>query len=282
MECPLCRQTNGIKFYKQINGSKIYLCKDCQLALINSQSSLEEVINHYHFEGYNIQRSRFEKNFKKFKDIVLNFKNSGTLLDIGGGYGLYDLMLSENFKVSVIEPIFSQVYLKDIKYKVYKANFDDFQSEQKYDLILMLDILEHFKDPSEALSKAKSFLKKDGILVIQTPNYRSIMQLLVKNWSWWMVEDHKVLFSSQSLSKILKNNCLKKIYFETYEPWIDFKRNLDGNFVSINNSALRKFLKSIFFSLFIPVYFPFRKLIWRMGYGGLIFTVVKNLEQNNA
>jgi len=189
--------------------------------------------------------------------IVLNFKNSGTLLDIGGGYGLYDLMLSENFKVSVIEPIFSQVYLKDIKYKVYKANFDDFQSEQKYDLILMLDILEHFKDPSEALSKAKSFLKKDGILVIQTPNYRSIMQLLVKNWSWWMVEDHKVLFSSQSLSKILKNNCLKKIYFETYEPWIDFKRNLDGNFVSINNSALRKFLKSIFFSLFIPVYFPY-------------------------
>lgn len=278
MECPTCKRRKEIKKYKQVNQAKIFECKSCKLALVNNKSSLKEVIDQYNFQGYNEQRTRFEKNFNKFKSIILNLKNSGTLLDIGAGYGLYDLMLSENFKVSVIEPIFPQVYLKDIKYEAYKVNFDEFQSQQKYDLILMLDIIEHFKDPSNALAKAKSFLKKDGLLVIQTPNYRSIMQFLVKNWSWWMIEDHKVLFSTRSLSKLIENNRLKKIYLETYEPWTDFKKNLDGNFASINNSFLRKFLKFIFFSLFIAIYFPFRTWIWRMGYGGLIFIVVKNLE----
>lgn len=59
--------------------------------------------------------------------------------------------------------------------------------------------------------------------------------------------------------------------------WDDFKKNLDGNFLFIKTSILRKLVKLIFLFFFAPVYFLLRNFIWRLDYGGAIFLVAKKI-----
>ena len=44
--------------------------------------------------------------------------------------------------------------------------------ENSFDVIVLMDVLEHLPDPVGTMSKALSLLKPDGLLLIQTPNYR--------------------------------------------------------------------------------------------------------------
>ncbi|MBI4225803.1 hypothetical protein HY612_01700 [Candidatus Roizmanbacteria bacterium] len=64
-------------------------------------------------------------------------------------------------------------------------------------------------------------------------------------------------------------------YFITYEDFADFKKNLDGNFAELRNGLVRRFIKGLFFSIFFPVYFLARKILWELKYGGLIFIIAK-------
>ena len=138
-----------------------------------------------------------------------------------------------------------------------------------------MDVIEHLENPLVNLKKLKLLLAPGGILIIQTPNYKSLMARICKDWAWWMIEDHKFFFSPKSLQKILYKAGFKSEYFMTYEDWYDFKKNLDGNFTGIKNNPLKKLIKGLFFSLFFPFYFLFRKMIWRLGYGGLMFVIAK-------
>ena len=115
----------------------------------------------------------------------------------------------------------------------------------------MMDVLEHFRNPLSNLKKAKSLLKKDGILVIQTPNYKSLMARICRDWAWWMVENHKFFFSPKSIKLLLEKVGIKIEYFFTYEDFKDFKKNLDGNFSNIKNDLPRKIFKAIFFTFLL-------------------------------
>lgn len=177
---------------------------------------------------------------------------------------------------------------KKNNFKLYKTSFDKFITLTKnpdrdnlsvgndlgrYDLIIVMDVIEHFEDPLDNLKRVKLLLKKDGILVIQTPNYKSLMAKICKDWVWWMVEDHKFFFSPKSIRLLLEKAGFKTIRLETYEDFYEFKKNLDGNFVGMKNGFIRKLTKVLFLSLFVPFYFFVRKLIWKLECGGLIFVI---------
>lgn len=70
--------------------------------------------------------------------------------------------------------------------------------KRKYDVILMMDVLEHIEDDSVILKKIKSHLKPDGILLLSVPAYQFL-------WS-----DHDILnmhhrrYNRNSLEKVIK------------------------------------------------------------------------------
>lgn len=62
------------------------------------------------------------------------------------------------------------------------------------------------------------------------------------------------------------------IYLKTYEDWDDFKKNLDGNFLFIKTSILRKLVKLIFLFfcsrlLFIKEFYLAIRLWWSNFFG---------------
>lgn len=284
MICQICKSKVN-RIYKVVKNVEIFECKNCLIAFTKNIPSLEGSNQNgrlfYHFKGYKKEERKLRKRFKRLVEIIKRYKKSGKALDVGGGFGLFtSILLSKGkFTVGIIEPENLLQYINILKHKVYRTSFEQFRGRRKtYDIIIMMDVLEHFSNPIANLKKAKSLLKSDGILVVQTPNYKSLMARICRDWAWWMVEDHKFFFSPKSLKLMLKKVGFEVDYFITYEDFVDFKKNLDGNFIKLKNKIIRKLIKSIFYLFFLPVYFLSRNTLWKHGSGGLIFTIAKRSE----
>lgn len=120
-----------------------------------------------------------EKYFNKPLDSLI-------VLDAGSGRGEYVLEMSQHFrKVVGVEP-FEDAYLfgvKSIPKKTknvffYNSEIENYSSREKYDLIVMLTVFEHLKNPKKAFDKVFSLLKKDGIIYLTAPN------------KYWLFEQH--------------------------------------------------------------------------------------------
>lgn len=279
MKCIICKN-NKSRVIKKINGIDIFECQSCSLGFIDqNQTKNLKAEKYYNFKEYKKEENRLRKRYDKLASVICNIKPNGRVLDVGGGFGLFSSILNKQGKyhITILEPVNDPFYTKNTKIKIVKKNLEEFifSEKNKFDIILMIDLIEHFKNPIRSLKLANNLLAKNGILVIQTPNYKSLMAKICKNWSWWMVEDHKFFFSPKSIQLLLKKLNYKIKYFKTYEDFYDFKKNLDGNFTDIKNGLLRKFIKGFFLTFFIPIYFLSRKFVWSIKGGGLIFLIVK-------
>lgn len=88
----------------------------------------------------------------------------------------------------------------DIKW----SDFLKFETDKKYDVVIMGDVLEHVSQPVKALEKAKSLLSEDGVLWLSTPNYNSGFTRLMKfNDPMWNQKNHFTYFSYETLLPIL-------------------------------------------------------------------------------
>lgn len=280
MICPLCGKLE-VRRLRIEKGKEIFVCGNCELGFLSDvnktvhQQPIDPSL--YDFEGYKKEEKKLRRRFAKLIERIVRYKKSGKVLDVGAGFGLFSSILQKkgNFHFDLIDPLDSFHYINIIKSKVFRSTFERFKKakKQSYDIIIMLDVLEHFKDPLKNLKKARLLLKPAGILVIQTPNYKSLMARICKDWAWWMVEDHKFFFSPKSMKLMLHKVGFEIKYFTTYEDWQDFKKNLDGNFEGVKNNFVRRVIKGIFFTFFIPFYFLVRWFFWKSEYGGLMFLI---------
>lgn len=283
MRCIICENKN-LTLFKKINDKSIYECRNCSLAMTleKERGKLEireksNYLNFYNFNEYKKSEIKLKKRIKKLIKIITKFKKKGNVLDVGAGFGLFSALLlkCKDFRITIVEPVLDPNYINKNEILYHKKNVEEFLkfNKNKYDLILLIDVLEHFKDPLLNLKKLKKILKSDGYIIIQVPNYKSLMAKSCTNWAWWMVEEHKFHFSPKSIYYLLKKAGYNIKFFMTYEDLIDFKKNLDGNFNNLNLLFLRKVVKLLFYPLFFFLYYLSRTFFWRLRFGGLIFLI---------
>ena len=148
--------------------------------------------------------------FNVIKNIILNnkisLKKKMLCADIGSGKGNFSKRLEsissfsvDRFDVDQKNKIFKsrgKFYLHDITIKNKKF-------KNKYDIIFLLDVLEHIKDDASFIKDCKYYLKKDGILILNVP---SIPQLFSK---YDVAVGHIRRYNVFTLSKIMKKNKFK-------------------------------------------------------------------------
>lgn len=280
--CLLCRKP--LFQYEKLKEYKIYFCNSCMIASISS--SFDYLLNcqfSYSKSEYKHEQLRFEKNNNWIIDRIRKYKLSGRVLDVGCGYGLFSsqLLAYGDYELDAIEPLNDPVYLQKTNANIFKMSVEEFlnrNSKQKYDIIILNDIIEHLDDPIGVLTKLKVLLQKDGAMLIQTPNYRSVMQYLSKEWSWWMPEDHRFVLSPRSFRLLCKKAGLKDVYFTTYEQPYDFFQNVSGSIAAIKNRMIRIPARILLSLIGKPIYYLTRGIIGKAEYGGLILAVVKAEE----
>lgn len=269
MKCPVCGSPH-VYPHIEVEKVQIYQCRKCLAAFVDPKTPRKSTKHIYEFVEYQKREKQFVKRYNKTLGLIKRYSKGKQVLEVGAGFGLLSSILSKKgYEVDALEPEVTPVYLKGLPVHVVKKSFESFAkvTTKKYNVIILYDVLEHVNKPKETILLFKKLLHKNGIVIIQTPNYLSLMARMVKNWSWWMVEDHRFYFSRKSFSHLFLKKNWREYYYGTHEDWYDFKKNLDGNF------GKNRMAKYFFFCWWIPYYFLIKRFIWRAGKGGLITTI---------
>ena len=161
--------------------------------------------------------------FPYYSDILATIRRNGystglSLFEVG--IGACECLLAareigyETFGIDVIER-----HVEDAKSKyglnVETVDFLEFESDRKWDVIIMGDVLEHVSDPDQALSKAESLLTDDGALWISTPTFESAFSCITgHNDVMRRQQFHLNYFSRESLYALLERNHLIPVDYQ--------------------------------------------------------------------
>jgi 2-polyprenyl-3-methyl-5-hydroxy-6-metoxy-1,4-benzoquinol methylase len=129
-----------------------------------------------------------------------------TALDVGGGSGwlLNDLKRADprvnRTTVVDIDPRAEEIARAN-GHDYHLTTFEQFDTNERFDIIPMLNLIEHVTDPLAVLRKAKELLRPGGRIWIKTPNYDALDACIFKNRSWggFHTPRHFVLFTRNSL-----------------------------------------------------------------------------------
>lgn len=280
MKCYVCNKAAiGTKKYptlRVVRGVQIYRCNECGLGFVAKNTPRRSTHEIYSFADYDSRRRQFEQRYKriikKINELFVDVsnKNQVKILEVGAGFGLLSRMLdSAGYSVTALEPLVTPRYLEGTNVELVRSRFEAFvKKTNRYDCIILFDVLEHVEDLNESLRGIRKLLRKDGVVIIQTPNYASLMQNMSKDWSWWMIEDHRYFFTKKSLIQILECAKFTLVSYTSYEDWADFRKNLDGWTEGISHRYLSKLIKLFLYG----VGFTLRLLtrpIHSFGIGGL-------------
>lgn len=103
------------------------------------------------------------------------------VLDIGGGSGRFAIPLSKyGNDVTVVEPNNEAISIlsKKSTIKCINCTFEEFASSEKFDLVLIIEVLGNFMDIESVFSKVYNMLSSNGILIISTRNTNALMNKL--------------------------------------------------------------------------------------------------------
>jgi SAM-dependent methyltransferase len=165
-------------------------------------------------EERNLTEARREKYYEHRIRLIerhLNpFAQPPALLEIGCGAGWFlSIARKRGWRVQGVEispELAEQSRKNNPGVIIYETDFLRMQNTgpDEYDAIVGLDVIEHIPEPGKMLSLCYQFLKKGGLLLLQTPNARSLRARVEKDkWNMLCPEYHFSLFSKSALCALL-------------------------------------------------------------------------------
>ena len=150
-------------------------------------------------EKYKLSQLKIVIDF--LKKISSKKKN---ILDFGCGFGwLLKNLNSKNWnkfglEINQIAKTFAQ------KNKIQVFEKLNLLGKQKFDVITMIHIIEHLRNPIDDLKEIKKKIKSNGYLIVETPDFDCAMARKY-NTKFRLLHDktHISLFSSESLVRLL-------------------------------------------------------------------------------
>ena len=231
--CIICNSSNVIKwtsasdkeYFTSEETYTYYQCQECVCLYINPvpKNKLSQIYPNNYYSYDKKDSKNFSQRGKEILDTIqfrslfkkMPKKNKYYVLDVGGGTGwMLDIAIrSTNLSID------SQIVDIDKKagdvaklkgHKYFCGTIDEFNSQKKFDLILLLNLIEHVDNPQALLSKLEFLLSPNGIILLKTPNFDSLDAKLFKEsyWGGLHCPRHWVLFSRSSLDKLVKNSKL--------------------------------------------------------------------------
>ena len=179
-------------------------CSACK-SIINSKNEIIDYKKGVYSANKNYTRKIIGYDYSGNLMSYLSKKNNNRILEIGAGEGAVATYLkNKNFNIDVVEP--------DINYKenLKKNNIDNVYKslnscKKKYDIIYSIGVLEHIHDLDKFILQCKAILKKNGLLIFQYPNIKSLSsRLFLKKWDMLFEPGHVSIPSVRGLSEYLK------------------------------------------------------------------------------
>ena len=192
MNC-ICCDKNSMEIYQNDSYLKlpVYLCKNCKLYVTGKiEAEVKNKTEQLYKKPYWDERASENSINSDYTDIdsqdkrrqwisqckycELYLSNKKKILEIGSGPG-QALFWFKNLGMNVngIEPDKRNVELinKKLGMSVCKVGTaEDFETDEKFDIIWSSHVFEHVLKPKLVLGKLKNYLRNEGILFLEVPN----------------------------------------------------------------------------------------------------------------
>lgn len=198
--------------------SDIYRCGDCGFlqshSIDSALSFYEELID----SSYEESRKARSIQARGLLNIIKKYKPKGTLLDVGAGSGiLVKQAFDFGYKASGVEPSKWLVQkANEYNLPVHLGTLPHQNINEQYDIVTFIDVIEHVVDPINILNGLEKVMKKDGILVVVTPDVGSFFaKIMSKKW-WHFRIAHLSYFNHKTFKIIFERIGLEPV--KLYRP----------------------------------------------------------------
>ena len=96
-------------------------------------------------------------------------------------------------------------------------------------------VIEHLKDPQNSIKIIKKVLKKDGILILGTPNVESMIAKIFKKNFRHFIPAHTCLYGDKSIRNLLNSHNFEILKIE--KPFFKTSYNNIMNYLKIINTS---------------------------------------------
>ena len=231
--CPLCGHFEFKKVFTKFSLS-VVRCQQCSLLFTNPRLIEAKIMSRYSddyfFKEYlpvleaslnGSDLTPIKNQFRLFLQIIERFYMPGKkLLEIGCGAGFFLYFAREaGWQVEGIEYIdVAAKYARDkFDLNVQQGKFEEFSFHEEFDLIALLETLEHLREPCLSLKKIYRWLKPGGILLLSTPDYQSLSRFFLGiNWAVLSPADHLFYFTRDTINRLLKASGFEIIGLESF------------------------------------------------------------------
>ncbi|MFH1564180.1 MAG: class I SAM-dependent methyltransferase [Nitrospirota bacterium] len=243
MSCDLCGE-NISKKLCEIGTTTILQCKECGLMFRTPIPTKEELKDYYssgYYEEYgfreyagrkhHILKYRFEPVLNFFKGQISNVLKTPKVLDIGCALGFFiELLKKQGWEAKGVE--FSndaaEYAKKELGLDVHAGSVEEvgFESES-FDVITMLDVLEHVTSPNTILKEVNRILKKQGLILATIPNVQGAEARGIKGLTNYLfAEGHLFNFPEHTLKRLFNVNgfnIIKMTSLSIPRRWLDYE-----------------------------------------------------------
>lgn len=174
--------------------------------------------NYYSFEGAGSPKAHVANRVKDWLEGRLLRRLLGSLpgeslsvLDVGGATGWeLDRARSLEPRVRLTQVVDMDAAAERLArgrgHEYFRGLAQDYRTDRRFDLILMLNLIEHVDRPQELLSSMLRLLTSAGIILVKTPNHDSLDERLFRsrNWAGYHCPRHWVLFHRESFESLAR------------------------------------------------------------------------------
>ena len=229
-KCNICG-SEQLTIQNKLPYFNVLKCRGCGVQFADKFPIEKKIKNIYSKKYYNAWTDKtgeipksveiMKKNtFRRYLNLLskyISFKGKN-LLDIGCATGFF---LEEACDLRCrcwgveLNPFGAKESLKKFPKKIFNGILEKSKYQNNFfDVITLVDLIEHTKDPLTVIGEVRRIVKKNGYILIVTPNTGGMWaRVLGKKWTNYK-EEHLYYFNEKSLKCVLKISGLKFVYGE--------------------------------------------------------------------
>jgi 2-polyprenyl-3-methyl-5-hydroxy-6-metoxy-1,4-benzoquinol methylase len=226
--CRLCGHSRSTRLCRK-NGFDLARCESCELIFVANPPHTEQLSHFYSFDhGYQAHfagaqsDARAEGAARRHLGDLRRYKRAGRLLDVGCSAGIFlKAARAAGWEVCGVElsedtaSIARQRFGLDVR---GGALTESTFAPASFDAVTLWDVVEHLPDPVPVLRIARTILKDDGVLLIETPNVEGLFPRLsyraASDGRYWRHPEppaHLFQFSKKTMGRALQASGLRAI-----------------------------------------------------------------------
>jgi SAM-dependent methyltransferase len=244
VECPVCGQACHEVF--QIDGYEISQCKNCGHQLVGNnfcRLHADALYNDNYFFGggagypdYLRLADTIIEYGKQYASVLSDHMPAGRVLDVGAASGfLLKGLVDSGWSGRGIDPNsrMTEFGHENFGLDLQCSTLEDFESEERFDLVSMIQVIGHFYDLSQAMSTLARVTKRDAYCLIEYWDRRSpTARLLGKAWHeysppsvlhWFAQKDLDMLLARHGFVRLAEGRPRKYVMGDHLKSFVDYK-----------------------------------------------------------